>query len=178
EKFIGDAVMAVFGVPASHEDDATRALRAAVRMGARLDGLNQELERDYQVTLAMRIGVNTGEVVAVTTPRSGEGMVSGDAVNITARLEQFAAPGQILVGERTARAARGFRLRKVGALELRGKGSPVPAFELMGEEPGDRFRTLHLTAPMVGRGREMTLLRSLYERVAEEGRAHLVTIYG
>jgi class 3 adenylate cyclase len=110
EKFIGDAVMAVFGVPVVHEDDATRALRAALRMRRALDRLNRSLEESHGIRLAIRTGVNTGEVVARTVPRQGQGLVTGDAVNVAARLEQRAESGQILVGERTARAARGLRL--------------------------------------------------------------------
>ena len=114
EKFIGDAVMAAFGVPTAHEDDATRALRAALRMRGRLERLNDELERRHGLRLAMRIGVNTGEVVAALDARPEVGMVTGDAVNAAARLEQSAEPGQILVSERTARSTRGFGFREVG----------------------------------------------------------------
>jgi class 3 adenylate cyclase/tetratricopeptide (TPR) repeat protein len=191
EKFIGDAVMAVFGVPAAHEDDPTRALRAAVRMKRGLERLNRELEPDHGVTLAMRVGVNTGEVIAATVPKPGEGMVTGDAVNVAARLEQNAESGQILVSERTARSARGLRLEEVGRLALKGKEEAVRAFQLLDPEPvgepGGRVAPLDAFeapargahhAPMVGREREIALLRSTYERVASERRPHLVTIYG
>ena len=100
EKFIGDAVMAVFGIPNVHEDDALRAVRAAVEMRDGLQDLNKELERDRGVTLASRIGVNTGEVVA-GDPAAGQMLVTGDAVNTAARLEQAAAPGEILIGAET-----------------------------------------------------------------------------
>ena len=100
EKFIGDAVMAVFGIPNVHEDDALRAVRAAVEMREGLQDLNKELERDRGVTLASRIGVNTGEVVA-GDPAAGQMLVTGDAVNTAARLEQGAAPGEILIGAET-----------------------------------------------------------------------------
>jgi class 3 adenylate cyclase len=106
EKFIGDAVMAAFGVPAAHEDDPERALRAALRMRRRLEDLNTGLHAAHGVELQIRIGVNTGEVMAVTDPLPGEAMVTGDAVNAAARLEQTAEPGEILVSERTARVAR------------------------------------------------------------------------
>jgi class 3 adenylate cyclase len=92
EKFIGDAVMAVFGVPKLHEDDALRAVRAAAEILDKLDDLNEELERGSGIRIAVRIGVNTGEVVA-GDPSSGQTMVTGDAVNIAARLEQAASPG-------------------------------------------------------------------------------------
>src|SRR6266508_2158158 len=121
EKFIGDAVMAAFGVPIAHEDDAARALRAALRMRTRLERLNGELDRRHGLRLAMRIGVNTGEVLAASDSRPEMGMVTGDAVNAAARLEQSAQPGQILVAERTARSTRGFRFRDVGPLSVKGK---------------------------------------------------------
>jgi class 3 adenylate cyclase len=184
EKFIGDAVMAAFGVPAAHEDDPARALRAAQRMRKRLESLNAEVSRTHDVRLQMRIGVNTGEVLAVTAPRPGEAMVTGDAVNAAARLEQAAEPGKVLVGERTARAARGFRFREQGPLELKGKSERIPAFLLVEEEeeeapPGEPERGIPgIRAPMVGRDAELDLLSSLYDRVASEGTPHLVTVSG
>src|SRR3990170_8223497 len=105
EKFIGDAVMAVFGIPRLHEDDALRAVRAAAEMRTALDGLNRELERDHGVRLACRIGVNTGEVL-VGADSSDFGRVTGDAVNTAARLETAADPGEILIGEETRRLVR------------------------------------------------------------------------
>jgi len=182
EKFIGDAVMAAFGVPLAHEDDPSRALRAALRMRRRLGQLNVELERRFGVGLEMRVGVNTGDVVV--TPEAGPevGMVTGDAVNAAARLEQAADPGQVLVSERTARSARGFRFGDVGPLDLRGKSRPIETVELLEgveELPGTPERGLPgLRAPMVGRDSELDLLRSLYGRLASSGRAQLVTIYG
>ena len=146
EKFIGDAVMAAFGVPVAHEDDPSRALRAGLRMRDALARLNDRFQREHGLSLAMRIGVNTGEVVAQTAPTPGEGMVSGDATNVAARLEQLAEPGQILVSARTARGARGFEFRPRGPLALRGKADPVRAFELIGEgcpAMSDPARRLH-----------------------------------
>ena len=183
EKFIGDAVMAVFGVPVVHEDDAARALRAALRMRRRLERLNAQLEARHGLGLAMRIGVNTGEVVAATDPRPEMGMVTGDAVNAAARLEQTAQPGQIVVSERTARSTRGFTFRELGSLSVKGKSEAIPALELVGEEttapPGQQERGIPgLRAPMVGRDHELDLLRSLFSRLAASGRAQLVTVYG
>ena len=103
EKFIGDAVMAVFGVPTVHEDDALRALRAATELREALSELNEQLERDYGVSLLLRTGVNSGEVVTGTEER----LATGDAVNVAARLEQAAPPGEILLGEQTLALARG-----------------------------------------------------------------------
>jgi class 3 adenylate cyclase len=117
EKFIGDAVMAVFGVPAAHEDDALRACRAAVEMRDALPDLG----------VAARIGVNTGEVVTGTAER----LVTGDAVNVAARLEQAAAPGTILIGRDTYDLVRSVvEAEPVEALALKGKSEPVPAFRL------------------------------------------------
>src|SRR6266540_4619465 len=106
EKYIGDAVMAAFGVPTVREDDAERALHAALEMGTRLETLNVEFERAHHITLEVRMGVNSGEVMAPTGAAPTQQLVAGDAVNVAARLEQAAAPGTILVGERTYRAAR------------------------------------------------------------------------
>src|SRR5205823_6626782 len=102
EKFIGDAVMAVFGVPVLHEDDAVRAVRAAAELREALGPLNEELMREYGTTLALRIGVNTGEVVT----GSDERLATGDAVNVAARLEQGAGPNEILLGAETVAHAR------------------------------------------------------------------------
>jgi class 3 adenylate cyclase len=178
EKYIGDAVMAEFGVPVAHEDDPARAIRAARRMQDRLERVNEELLRLHGVRLQVRIGVNTGDVVATTAPQGGEAMVVGDAVNVAARLEQIAEPGQIVVAERTARAARGFRFHEFGPLELRGRGAPVPAVLLVGESDAPQRGIPGLRAPMVGRDRELELLRTVLDRAAADARPHLVTLYG
>ena len=183
EKFIGDAVMAAFGVPLAHEDDPSRALRAALRMRRRLDVLNEVLAQRHGVRLEMRIGVHTGDVVASRDARPEVGMVTGDAVNTAARLEQNAEPGQILVGERTARSARGFRFQEVGPLPLKGKSRALHIVELVDDEaaqlPAAPERGVPgLRAPMVGRHHELDVLRSLFGRLASSGRAQLVTIYG
>jgi len=179
EKFIGDAVMAVFGVPVTHEDDPSRALQAALAIRSRLATLNEGRRSEGGAQLQVRIGVNTGEVVATTNPRPGEGMVTGDAVNVAARIQQEAEPGQIVVGERTAAAAPGFTFRDLGTHRLRGKASPVAVRELVGEAAGVGARGAHgLRSPLVGRDAELDLLVSLYERVEAERRPHLVTLYG
>jgi class 3 adenylate cyclase len=178
EKFIGDAVMAAFGVPAAHEDDPARALRAARRMLLRLEDVNRGLERTHGTTLQIRIGANTGEVLAAVAPAPGEPMVTGDAVNVAARLQQAADPGQVAVSERTARAARGFRFRPIGRLDLKGKSEPVEALVLVGTSAEPERGVPGLRAPMVGRDQELALLESVYARTASEGRPNLVTIYG
>jgi class 3 adenylate cyclase/tetratricopeptide (TPR) repeat protein len=178
EKFIGDAVMAAFGVPVAHEDDPARALRAAGAMLRRLDSVNAELTREHGVSLEIRIGVNTGEVLATTDPRPGEPMVTGDAVNAAARLEAAAAPGQVIASERTVRAVRGFRLEPIGLLELRGKAEPTHAYRVLGEQAEAERGIPGLSAPMIGRSGERDLLLSIAQRVAADRRPHLVTIYG
>ena len=178
EKFIGDAVMAAFGVPVAHEDDPARALRAALRMQARQEEVNRELDQAYGVTLKIRIGVNTGEVLATNDPAPGEAMVTGDAVNVAARLESAAEPDEILTSERTARAGRGFAFEDRGPLELKGKRDRVRAFRLLRETGGPARGVPGLRSPMIGRNAELGVLQSVYERVAGELRPHLVTIYG
>jgi class 3 adenylate cyclase len=131
EKFIGDAVMAAFGVPVAHEDDAARALRAALRMQSRLEHVNEELAASHDVRLQIRVGVNTGEVLATPHPKPGEAMVTGDAVNVAARLQTSAEPGRVVASERTARAVRGFRFEDLGDLELKGKEASVRALRLV-----------------------------------------------
>src|SRR5207237_4283948 len=132
EKFVGDAVMAVFGVPVAHEDDALRAVRAAVDMLARLEGLNDEFEGRFGSRIGLRIGINTGEVVAGDVS-VGETFVSGDPVNVAARLEQTAGVGEVLLGELTWRLTRqAVRAEPVEPLALKGKAKPVPAYRLLG----------------------------------------------
>ena len=172
EKFVGDAVMAAFGAPAALEDHAERALHAALGMQRRLQDLFGE-------QLALRIGVNTGEVV-VGRPREGSSFVTGDAVNVGARLEQAAAPGEILVGERTAMAVRGaFELDEPVTIQAKGKPDGVAARRLV--------RALSLMRPrgvgglrtvFVGRDEELARLREAYARVVGEERACLVAIAG
>ena len=178
EKFIGDAVMAAFGVPKAHEDDAARAVRAAMRMRARLGELNGDLEQAHGITLQMRIGINTGEVLAQPAPTPAEGMVTGDAVNVAARLEQAADPGQVVVSERTAKAARGFRFEPLPPLQLKGKDASVGAVVLLGAVEGAERGVPGLQAPMVGRDNELDLLLALFERVTAARRPHLATVYG
>ena len=153
EKFIGDAVMAVFGVPMAHEDDPARALRAALGIRRRLGELDERLRAEGRPELEVRIGVNTGEVVATTAPRTGEGMVTGDAVNVASRIQQLAEPGQIVVGERTAAAALAVRLpaswRRVrSAARQQPSGSESSWANRSG--PADRG-VPGLRAPLVGR---------------------------
>ncbi|MCZ2526473.1 adenylate/guanylate cyclase domain-containing protein [Streptomyces sp. HB2AG] len=179
EKFIGDAVMAVFGVPVTHEDDARRALAAALQMVAALEELNEELTADLGVRLDVRIGVNTGEVVTGTDASARQALVSGEVVNVAARLEQNAAAGQVLVGPATVRAAGSAAVTEpVGPLLLKGKAEPVAARRLLavrddGPETLRRFDT-----PFVGRETELAELDLLLRRTLVQQASHLVTVYG
>src|SRR5918912_1846563 len=178
EKFIGDAVMAVFGVPVAHEDDALRAVRAAVDMLARLEELNHEFEGRFGSRIGLRIGINTGEVVAGDVSM-GETFVSGDPVNVAARLEQTAAVGEVLLGELTWRLTRqAVRAEPVEPLALKGKAKPVPAYRLLGLADGSPARRPRGASALVGREEELaTLHRELDAAVA--GRAcRLVTVVG
>jgi len=179
EKYIGDAVMAVFGVPTAHEDDPVRALRAALAIRARLVEVNESLAAAHGVTMEIRTGINTGEALAALDPAPGEAIATGVAVNTAARLEQLAQPGQTVVAERTVRAAPGFRFQELGSRDLRGKEEPVRAFLLVDAEPDAQTRGVPgMHAPLVGRERELALLVTLYERAGAERRPHLVTVYG
>jgi class 3 adenylate cyclase/tetratricopeptide (TPR) repeat protein len=175
EKFIGDAVMAVFGVPTVHEDDALRALRAAAELRDRLGTLNEELERDYDISLQLRTGVNTGEVVTGTEER----LATGDVVNVAARLEQAAQPGEILVGEQTRRLSLGaIETEPVEPLVLKGKGDLVSAYRLLHVIEGASAFERRLDSPLIGRRTELTRMRAAFDRAVSERRCSLVTVLG
>jgi class 3 adenylate cyclase len=177
DKFIGDAVMAVFGLPAAHEDDPERALHAALRMRSRLEQLNHELSRVYDLTLQTRVGINTGEVSAISSPSARE-RILGDIVNVAARLEQTAEPNQVLLGERTARSAPHFRFRELDPIALKGKEKRISAFELISEERKAARKPHVLRTPLIGRDRELSVLTRLQTQTSQEAKPHLVTIYG
>jgi class 3 adenylate cyclase/tetratricopeptide (TPR) repeat protein len=164
EKFIGDAVMAVFGVPVAHEDDALRAVRAAWEMRAAVPALG----------LRARIGVNTGEVVA----GEGDSLVTGDAVNVAARLEQASEPGDVLIGAETRRLVRD--AVHVEPIDVLAKGKPdaVPAFRLVDVDPEAEAITRRLDTPLVGRRVELDQLRDAFGRTVREQRCHLFTLLG
>jgi class 3 adenylate cyclase/tetratricopeptide (TPR) repeat protein len=171
EKFIGDAVMAVFGIPTAHEDDALRAVRAVGEIRDRLEALGEELA----VSLSFRTGVNTGEVVA----GEGETLVTGDAVNVAARFEQAASPGEILIGAETLRLVRNaVTVEAVEPLELKGKRQPVAAYRLLSVDPAAPGYARHLDAPLIGRNREQKRLSADFEDVVSEGACHLFTLLG
>jgi class 3 adenylate cyclase/tetratricopeptide (TPR) repeat protein len=177
-ELIGDAVMAAFGIPAVHEDDALRAVRAAAGMRERLERLNDELERDFGVRLQSRTGVNTGEVI-VRDPDPSGALALGDPVNVAARLQTAAEPGEILLGEATHRLVRdAVRAEPVEPLELKGKGEPVSAYRLLEVLPQAEALARHLETPMVGRRRELVMLRQAFERTLDERSCHLITVFG
>ena len=178
EKYIGDAVMAVFGIPAVHEDDALRAVRAAAEMRDALASLNKELERDRGVTIASRIGVNTGDVVAGDAT-ARQSLVTGDAVNVAARLEQAAAPGEILIGAPTMSLVRDAVVAEpVEPLTLKGKTGTVAAFRLAEVGRGGLGVARRLDTPMVGRARELDALRDAFARAVRDRSCVLATILG
>jgi class 3 adenylate cyclase/tetratricopeptide (TPR) repeat protein len=178
EKFIGDAVMAVFGIPLVHEDDALRAVRAAAEMQERLAALNVDLAEEWGLRLDVRIGVNTGEVVA-GDPAAAQAFVVGDAVNVAARLEQAAAPGQVLIGEATYRLVRdAVEVDDAEELQLKGKSDPAGVRRLRAVRPGAPGHVRRLDLPLVGRGPELASLKDAYERAAREGSCGLVTVVG
>jgi class 3 adenylate cyclase/tetratricopeptide (TPR) repeat protein len=177
EKFIGDAVMAVFGLPRLHEDDALRAVRAAADMKVTLDRVNQQLEATWGVRLENRTGVNTGEVVAGDAA-AGQRLVTGDTVNTAARLEQAAPTCEVLLGESTYRLVKdAVDVEPVEPLTLKGKADPVPAFRLVGVTAGEGLAR-RMDAPMVGRREELAVLSETLDRAVERGAAELVTVLG
>src|SRR3954451_1480313 len=176
EKFIGDAVMAGFGVPVIHEDDALRAVRAAAEMRAGLGTLNKALERDHGLALTVRIGVNTGEVVAGDTEQS---LVTGDAVNVAARLEQAAEPGSVLIGAETMRLVRdAVIVEPTAPLELKGKSEPLTAFRLVDVTAGAEGLRRRLDSPMVGRERQLDQIRRAFEASIGDRSCQLFTVLG
>jgi class 3 adenylate cyclase/tetratricopeptide (TPR) repeat protein len=174
EKFIGDAVMAVFGIPVLHEDDALRAVRAAAGLRAEIAVLNGELEVGFGITLRVRTGVNTGRVITDT-----DELAAGDAVNLAARLEQVAAPGEIVIGQQTWVLARdAVAAEPLEPLELKGKSLPVTAYRLLEvrSEAGQAAR--RAGAPLVGRRRELRMLGDAFANVVDERSCGLFTVLG
>ena len=178
EGFAGDAIMAVFGVPAAHEDDALRAVRAAAGMHAALAELSQRLEREAGVRLELHTGVNTGEVIA-GNPDLSTSLIVGDAVNLAARLEQAAGPGEILLGRGSWRLVRdAVEVEPPRVLAIPGRRDGEPAYRLLAVRPGAAGRARRHDAPFVGRASELRLFQWAYERAAAEGALHFLTVLG
>jgi class 3 adenylate cyclase/tetratricopeptide (TPR) repeat protein len=175
EKFIGDAVMAVFGIPSVREDDALRAVRAAEEMKGQLEILNEELARDHGVRIQIRTGVNTGEVVVGLD--LAEVLATGEPVTVAARLEQTAAPGEILIGDPTYRLVRdAVEATDAGLVDLKGKSTPVRAWRLIQVTPEAPGVARRLASPIVGRERELALLHQALDRAIKERMCQAVTV--
>lgn len=170
-KFMGDGLMAAFGVPTVAEDDAVRAVRAAAAMQDAFVAVAEEVAREWDAEVGLRVGVNTGEVVVA----EGEDDVVGDAVNVAARLEHAAGEGHVLVGQETWRLTRDlFTFEEVPALDLKGKAERVPGYRLVSLTPP----AAEGLSPFVGRDRELARLTQAFEAAVEARRAHLVTVVG
>jgi class 3 adenylate cyclase/tetratricopeptide (TPR) repeat protein len=177
DKYIGDNVMALFGAPVAHEDDAERAVRAGLGMQAAMDEVNAGLPGG--INFDLRVGINTGEVLAGAV---GEAYtVVGDTVNVASRLQSAARPGSVTVGERTMRAsATAVEYERLEPLQLKGKAQPVPAWEavcLIAEQAVGRAAPAR-ESPFVGRDSELRTLEAIYERILDEGTPQLVTLIG
>ena len=178
DKYIGDNVMAVFGAPVAHEDDPERAVRAGLAMQGAMDEVNGWMSDAADVSFSLRVGVNSGEVLAGQVG-SGEYTVMGDPVNVAARLQAAAKPGSVTVGEITHRLTRGaIEYSELEPLELKGKSEPVSAWEAVRVKIATPTRIARAETPLIGRADESSLLLSLFERVVNEGRPHLVTVMG
>jgi class 3 adenylate cyclase/tetratricopeptide (TPR) repeat protein len=178
EKFIGDAIMAVFGVPAAREDDAMRALRAAVEMRSSLVTLNADFEREWGIRLSVRTGVNTGQVLA-GDPSGRESFVSGDTVNVAARLEQTAGPGEILIGEATWSLTRdAVEAEPLEPVALKGKADRLRAWRLAAVAPPDAWSRPLDRSPFVGRVAEVERLRQALEQAISRRACVLATVVG
>jgi class 3 adenylate cyclase/tetratricopeptide (TPR) repeat protein len=178
ENYIGDAVMAVFGVPAAHEDDALRAVRAAAEMREQGAVLRDDLRRERGLDLAVRIGVNTGEAVTGAAAAAGT-FTAGDTVNVAARLEQAAPPGDILLGRETFRLVRhAVDAEPVPPLTVKGKRAALEAFRLVAVAVDARGRALRPRAPMVGRQRERRRVLDAFHQAVADRSCHLFTVLG
>jgi class 3 adenylate cyclase/tetratricopeptide (TPR) repeat protein len=178
EKFIGDAIMAVFGVPTLHEDDALRAVRTAVEMRAALADLNEEIERRHGIRIATRTGVNTGQVV-VGDASTRQKLATGDAVNVAARLEQAAGPHEIFLGEETRRLVDDtVKVEELEPLAVKGKAAPVSVWRVVELLPDAPTFTGPIAAPFVGRRHELEAVRSAFDRTVRTSSCTLATVIG
>ena len=180
EKFVGDAVLAVFGIPSAHEDDPERAVRAALAAHERFDGFAERIQSRFGLRVGLRTGINTGDVVSGReTAARGELMVSGDAVNVAARLQQAAQPGEILVGARTHGAtSRAVVYGPRSEVDAKGKSAPVSAWRACSVAAEPAVRGSEVSAPLVGREEELTLLEMVAARGQRERVPQLVTLFG
>ena len=178
EKFIGDAVMALFGVPVVHEDDALRGVRAAAEMQRRVGELNEELEASYGVRLQVKIGVNTGEVVSGGDTVGGT-LATGDAINVAARLQQAAEPGEILIGTATYPLVKhAVAVGPKRGYKLKGKSGDVATWRLDRVDASAAAIVRRLDAPLIGRIDDLRGLREAFDAAAAERACRLVTVLG
>jgi class 3 adenylate cyclase/tetratricopeptide (TPR) repeat protein len=177
DKFIGDNVMAVFGAPVSHEDDPERAVRAGLAMQQAMEEINADIADRVDASFLLRVGINSGEVLAGQVGR--DYTVMGDPVNVAARLQAAARPGTVTVGEITHRLTTGaIQYDELEPLELKGKSEPVRAWEAVAVAVETPTRIARAATPLIGREDESELLGSLFARVVKEERPHLVTVMG
>jgi class 3 adenylate cyclase len=187
EKYAGDAVLVLFGVPVAHEDDPERAVLCALGMQQAMKQVAEDIQRRYQVDLAVRVGVNTGDVVSGSWDASGQqqAAVTGDAINTAARMQAAAEPGGVLVGAETMRMARRrIRFGEERALILKGKAEPVPAYAALGLreqlserwEAGESAPDVYAT-PLVGRDDELAMILGAWAR-ARAGEGQVLSVIG
>src|SRR3954470_7878251 len=175
DKFIGDNVMGVFGAPVAHEDDPERAVRAGLAMQAAMEDANRQSREKYGVGFSLRVGINSGEVMAGAV--GDRYTVMGDVVNVAARLQAAGRPNSVTVGESTYRSTgEAISYERLEPLTLKGKEEPVPAWEATATLTEPRRGALRAQTPLIGRAEEAELLVSLVDRVSHEGRPHLVTV--
>ncbi len=178
EKYAGDSVMAAFGIPVSHEDDALRAARSALDIRAGVAALNEQLMREYGMGLDVRIGFEAGEVVATPT-EARQRLVAGEAVGIASRLEQAAGSHEILVGELAGRLIdHAAVLDPLGELDIKGRRQPVRAYRLLELTPVAPAFEARNEAPLVGRKRELAALRKALKRATDAGSVHVALVTG
>ena len=174
DKIVGDEIVAIFGAPVAHEDDAERAVRCGLQMQRTLSSLSERLSADVE----MRVGVNTGEVLVGALRGGGDFTAMGDVVNTASRLQSAAAPGQVIVGPLTEAATRDvIRYEPLGSLQMKGRDEAVEAWVALETvaPPGGRRRS-RVRTPIVGRDAELTMLRGILDAVASRRRAHLIVI--
>ena len=177
EMYLGDVVMAIFGVPVVHEDDAVRAVRAAAGMRDALPGLNQELEQTWGVRLGIRIGVNTGEVI-VGDRTHGQPLAAGAAVNVAKRLQEAAAAGEILIGQPTRRLVTGAVQIEPAEQGNSDRDGAIDAVRLVDVLPGAPGRPRRFHSPLVGRGRQLEALSSVFSNIEADRACHLYSVLG
>lgn len=181
-KYIGDSIMALFGVPISHEDDAARAIRAAMAMQEKLKNFSEKIKNKIGILLQMRVGINTGKVLAGQVGGKEELDVMGDAVNIAKRLEGLAPLGGILVSRETWKHTKNlFTFRSIGELEVKGKEQKVDGYEVLAEKADEQTlvgEQAGLKSPLIGRRREMSLLKNLLNQIKDEKYPRIITIFG